>query len=127
MGLRLYSVTFDCADPSALAAFWAGVTGYRMGTVSPFFAELVGDGADAGPKMMFVQVPEGKAAKNRVHLDLGADDLDGEVDRVLALGAVLVDRYDEWGVVWATFCDPEGNEFCVGHHPVPGHESGGDG
>ena len=120
MALRLHSVTFDCADPGALASFWAGVTGYRLETVNPFVAVLRGDGPDGGdfgPRMMFIQVPEAKAAKNRVHLDLGTEDLDGEVDRVLDLGADLVGRYDEWGVVWATFRDPEGNEFCIGHHP----------
>jgi predicted enzyme related to lactoylglutathione lyase len=82
--------------------------------------------------MMFIQVPEAKeakeakegnvakVAKNRVHVDLGADDLDAEVDRVLGLGAELVGRYDEWGATWATFRDPEGNEFCVGLHPQAG-------
>ena len=125
MVLRLYSVTFDCSDPAGLSAFWASLTGYRPGAANPYFAELVspdqGDGSEAATKMMFIKVPEGKAAKNRVHVDLGADDLDGEVDRVLALGAELVGRYDEWGVTWATFRDPEGNEFCVGHHPLAGH------
>ena len=53
MPLRLYSVTFDCADPAALAGFWAAVTGYRMGTVNPFMAELGRNGpmtaAPTGP------------------------------------------------------------------------------
>jgi predicted enzyme related to lactoylglutathione lyase len=120
MPVRLHSITFDCGDPAALAGFWAGITGYRMGTVNPFVAELGGDGS-VGPRMLFIKVPEGKAAKNRMHLDLGADDLEAEVDRVLGLGAELVGRYDEWGVTWATFRDPEGNEFCVGHHPVGNH------
>jgi predicted enzyme related to lactoylglutathione lyase len=125
MPLRLYSVTFDCGDPAALAGFSAALTGYRMGTVNPFMAELGRDGPDDGaadgPRMMFIKVSEGKSAKNRVHLDLGADDLEGEVERVLGLGAELVGRYDEWGATWATFRDPEGNEFCVGHHPVATH------
>ena len=125
MPLRLHSITFDCADPAALAGFWAGITGYRIGTVNPFMAELGGDwpddGRPVGPRMLFLKVPEGKTAKNRMHLDLGADDLEAEVERVLGLGAELVGRYDEWGVTWATFRDPEGNEFCVGHHPVGNH------
>jgi catechol 2,3-dioxygenase-like lactoylglutathione lyase family enzyme len=132
MALRLHSVTFDCDDPAGLASFWAAVTGYQTGTVSPFYAELVGTrqgggqgGGDFGPKMMFIKVPESKAAKNRVHLDLGADVLDDEVERVLGLGAELVGRYDEWGITWVTFCDPEGNEFCIGHHPLPPPEEAG--
>jgi predicted enzyme related to lactoylglutathione lyase len=121
VALRLRNVTFDCADPAALAGFWAAVTGYRMGTLNPYMAELGGDDP-AAPQMLFIKVPEEKSAKNRVHLDLGADDLEAEVERVLGLGAELVGRYDEWGVTWATFRDPEGNEFCIGHHPVGAHE-----
>ena len=122
MAMRLYSVTFDCVDPAAQAGFWSAVTGYRIGTVNPFMAELGHEGSDdggaVGPRMMFIKVPEGKVAKNRVHLDLGADDLECEVERVLGLGADLVGRYDEWGATWATFRDPESNEFCIGHHPL---------
>ncbi len=120
MPVRLHSITFDCADPAALAGFWAAVTGYRIGTVNPFMAEIGGDGS-VGPRMMFIKVPEGKEAKNRMHLDLGVDDLEGEVDRVVGIGAELIGRYDEWGATWATFRDPEGNEFCIGHHPVAAH------
>ncbi len=115
MALRIYSVTFDCEDPGRLATFWAAVTGYQRGTANPYMAELVGGGE---PRMMFIKVPEPKAAKNRVHLDLGTDDLEAEAERVSGLGAELVGRYDEWGARWVTFRDPEGNEFCIGHHPV---------
>jgi len=119
MAIRLYSLTFDCTDPASLSSFWAAVTGYTTGFTNPFAVELLGDSPDGhGGRMMFIKVPEGKAAKNRVHFDLGTDDLEGEVERVLGLGAELVGRYDEWGVTWATFRDPEGNEFCIGHHPV---------
>jgi len=69
MVLRLHSVTFDCSDPGGLAAFWAGVTGYRTGTVNPFFAELGGDGS-VGPRMMFIKVEEAKAAKPDIHLGI---------------------------------------------------------
>jgi len=58
-------------------------------------------------------VPEGKMAKNRVHLDLAAEDRVAEVDRLVGLGATLVHEKEEWGVHWSTLQDPEGNEFCV--------------
>jgi len=118
VALHLHSLTFDAADPPALAQFWAAVTGYDLGQVSPFFAELTGDGR-FGPRLMFIQVREGKTAKNRFHPDLGSADLDGEVERVIGLGARLVGRRQEWGVTWATLADPEGNEFCIGLH-APG-------
>jgi predicted enzyme related to lactoylglutathione lyase len=116
---HLHSVTFDAADPLGLASFWAAVTGYEVGRSNPFFAELTGDGS-VGPRFMFIKVPEAKTAKNRMHLDLGTADLEAEVDRVTGLGATLVARREEWGVTWATFTDPEGNEFCIGLHSPGG-------
>jgi predicted enzyme related to lactoylglutathione lyase len=120
MGLHLHSVTFDAADPPALADFWSMVTGYPVDTATEFFALITGDGS-VGPRFMFLRVPEGKTAKNRVHVDFGTPDLEREVERVLGLGAELVGRFEEFGVTWATFRDPEGNEFCVGLHEPPRH------
>ena len=116
MTVHLHSLTFDCADPPALAAFWAGVTGYQVEVSEPWLAILAGDGS-VGPRFMFIQVPEAKVAKNRVHLDLGTADLDAEVARVTGLGAAVVGHRQEYGITWTTFTDPEGNEFCIGLHP----------
>ncbi len=116
--MHLHSLTFDCADPPALAAFWAGVTGYNVELSEPWIAIVAGDGS-IGPRLMFIQVPEPKAAKNRMHLDLGTADLDAEVTRVQALGATLVGHRQEYGITWSTFADPEGNEFCIGLHDRP--------
>ena len=116
--MHLHSLTFDCADPPALAAFWAGVTGYEVEVSEPWLAILAGDGS-VGPRFMFIRVPEPKVAKNRVHLDLGTGELEVEVDRVLGLGAALVGHRQEYGITWSTFTDPEGNEFCIGLHPEP--------
>jgi Glyoxalase-like domain len=62
---------------------------------------------------MFNKVPEGKAAKNRVHLDLVAATLELEVDRLVALGAHRLGDFDQGGARWVTLADPEGNEFDV--------------
>ncbi|MDQ4132219.1 MAG: VOC family protein [Actinomycetota bacterium] len=116
MTVHLQSITFDCADPPAQAEFWSAVTGYTVTRSSPYFCELVGDGT-VGPRFMFIKVPEAKTAKNRTHVDLGAEDLTAETQRLVALGATVVGEYDEWGLQWVTFRDPEGNEFCLGRHP----------
>ena len=71
---------------------------------------------DSTVKMMFIGVPEAKEVKNRVHLDLHADDRAAEVERLIALGATHVHDKDEWGISWTTLADPEGNEFCVAAH-----------
>ncbi|MCQ0022314.1 VOC family protein [Streptomyces somaliensis DSM 40738] len=108
-------VTVDCADAYALASFWSAV----------LEAPLADDDHPGDPEatvrapgvdLLFVTVPEGKAGKNRVHLDLQPRDRtrDEEVERLLALGARLVsDRRRPDGTGWAVLADIEGNEFCV--------------
>ena len=72
--------------------------------------------ADGRPTVLFVEVPEGKTVKNRLHFDLRPTDgtREQEVDRVLALGATqLADLRRPDGGGWVMLADPEGNEFCV--------------
>ncbi|MBD0672542.1 VOC family protein [Streptomyces sp. CBMA156] len=108
-------VTIDCADPHALATFWAGALDGTVGEDdNPGDDEALVD--SAGASLLFIRVPEGKSAKNRVHLDLQPQDRgrDEEVSRVVALGAtVLADRRTPDGKGWVTLADPEGNEFCI--------------
>ena len=113
MSVRLGNVTFDCADPVAVSAFWAEVLEKRVdpdGT--PDFQSI---GRKTGsPAYLFVQVPEGKEGKNRVHLDLRTDDLEAEVARLVGIGATIAEEHQEWGFAWTVLRDVEGNEFCVG-------------
>ncbi|MBK3645228.1 VOC family protein [Streptomyces sp. NPDC001260] len=105
--------TVDCADAYALAGFWSQVLGHSLRPEDePGDPEVLIEPAS----LLFVTVPEAKAVKNRVHLDLQPQDRtrDEEVDRLLALGATLVDdRRNPDGTGWAVLTDPEGNEFCV--------------
>ncbi|WP_327068098.1 VOC family protein [Kitasatospora sp. NBC_01250] len=119
MSSLVRSITFDCADPAAVAAFWQQVTGRPVvndGTESePEYLLAPLDGTDAG-NLLFLPVPEGKTVKNRIHLDLQPTDRsrDEEVARLLALGATLLDdRRNPDGTGWAVLADPEGNELCV--------------
>lgn len=119
MSLSIAAVTVDCRNAAHLAAFWSAVFDVPVDSsppgASPFFASIGRDEPrPGGPSMMFIQVPEDKAVKNRVHLDLEASDRAGEVERLVALGATVVHDKDEWGHRWTTLTDPEGNEFCVG-------------
>ena len=66
---------------------------------------------DAGPRLWFQRVPEPKQLKNRVHLDLRADDVEGELDRLVALGARPLQDQPNGDLV--VLVDPEGNEFCL--------------
>jgi len=127
MILREVQVTFDCADPAALAGFWCEVLGYRVQPPPSGFdswdkaldawgvppaqhnsrsAALPPEG-DTGPRMFFQRVPEGKTTKNRLHLDVRAApgtegdermaELDAEATRLVGLGATRVRRIDPDG------------------------------
>jgi Glyoxalase-like domain len=68
----------------------------------------------------FQKVPEERAGKNRLHLDLGAPvgERQAEVERLVGLGATVLGERggDAEGMVWTTLTDPDGNEFCVAEH-----------
>lgn len=112
MTVRLYQVVIDARDPQALARFWADVLGQRV-LCATRDEVIVGADEQAYPGLCFVPVPEGKAVKNRLHLDLDPDDRDAEVERIVALGATRVDVGQGPEVSWVVLADPEGNEFCV--------------
>ncbi len=119
----LKAVCIDCADPASLARWWAPVLGYhvrdytdgdladlrRRGFAGPEDdPEVALDPDDGtGPTVWFNCVPEPKAVKNRVHIDVY-----GSVDELVARGATVVDPQPE-GIDWTVMLDPEGNEFCV--------------
>jgi hypothetical protein len=150
---RQVQVTFDARDPRALSTFWRDALGYvhpgPPGMDVPpgadpldawdVFLERIGvppserntrsaieDPAGEGPRLFFQQVPEPKAGKNRVHLDVRAapglagdarmDALEAECERLVALGARRLQRFDPQPPLSAghlVLADPEGNEFCL--------------
>jgi Glyoxalase-like domain len=113
MNASIYAVTFDCEDAAKLAEFWSQVLDKSVdGDASTDFASIgLNEQASARPHMMFSRVPEGKTAKNRVHLDLISADLAGTVRRLVSLGARRGEEFTESGFHWVTLTDPEGNEF----------------
>jgi predicted enzyme related to lactoylglutathione lyase len=108
-------LVLDCAEPQALEAFWRDALGYGTYYSSESAVVLVpADDTNASP-LVLQKVPEPKLGKNRMHIDLVADDIGPEVDRLLGLGAKRVhDDVQSIGEVrWVTLLDPVGNEFCV--------------
>ncbi|HEX5534210.1 MAG TPA: VOC family protein [Actinomycetales bacterium] len=112
---RLAHITVDCEHAASLASFWARVLGWEVGPrASEQFASVGGANRQAGaPSWLFFKVPEGKTAKNRMHVDLQSADLTAELERLLELGASVVHSKREAGTRWFTLTDPEGNEFCI--------------
>lgn len=145
---RKFSITIDCSDPDRLAQFWAEALGYQIEPPPPPFdswkaywrsvglseeeLEEMGEGSDSlvdpeglGPRIWFQKVPEDKAVKNRVHLDLHVSSgrsvplavrkqqVNAAADRLISLGATRVRVLEEPGVdhYAVAMQDPEGNEF----------------
>src|SRR5438094_1793903 len=108
-------VVLDCADPERLMGFWRQALGYRVHYSEPSLAVLVARDVHASP-LILQQVPEPKAGKNRMHVDIITDDVDVDVDveveveveRLEALGARRVhDGVRSFGQVrWLTMADP---------------------
>ena len=102
----------DCADPAALAAFWAEALNYDTLPGDDPNEATVAPKDGPGTHLLFFRVPERKSVKNRLHLDLRPDDQAAEVERILALGAKKVD-IGQGEQTWVVLADPEGNEFCI--------------
>lgn len=115
MSLTVGNICLDCHDAYALAQFWSQVLGQPMDPDDDAGAPEAGFDLPTGQALLFLQVPEAKTVKNRMHLCLEPDgSRDEEVDRMLAIGATIVDdRRRPDGKGWVVFADPEGNEFCV--------------
>jgi predicted enzyme related to lactoylglutathione lyase len=113
VALRL-EVVVDVADADRAVAFWSAALGYEPYGSWQQYRSLV-DPDGVGPKLVLQQVADGKTGKNRVHLDLHARDVEAEVARLEALGAVRLDATPvaEAGTSWVRMTDPDGNELCV--------------
>ncbi|MGA8723879.1 MAG: VOC family protein [Acidimicrobiales bacterium] len=107
-------VVLDCSEPERLMGFWREALGYRVHYSEPSLAVLVPQDVNA-PPLLLQRVPEPKAGKNRMHVDIVTEDVEIEVKRLEALGARrLHDGVQSFGPTrWATMADPEDNEFCV--------------
>jgi hypothetical protein len=115
MSVSLLAVTVDCADAGKLAGFWSQVLERAMDpeATAEFASIGLAEGRADGTAWMFHVVPEGKTAKNRIHIDFVTPDLASEVERILTLGATHLADVEEGGYRWSTLADPEGNEFDV--------------
>ncbi len=113
--------TIDCRNAYQLSQWWKHVLGYVDLDDDPNLAgqeECMILDPRTRHRLLFIEVPEGKQVKNRIHLDLRPRDgrRDDEVQRLLGLGATQVadfrGKYGP-GTGWVVMADPEGNEFCM--------------
>src|SRR5262249_41115599 len=117
MSIRIQCLCIDTTDPAGLAFFWEAVLGWRRtyDKDEQVVFELPVGSRDEGitPDLLFLRVPENKAGKNRLYLDLRPEDQAAEVARLEGLGARRVDVGQGSEVSWVVMADPAGNEFCV--------------
>jgi predicted enzyme related to lactoylglutathione lyase len=109
---RWENLVVDAQDPARLARWWAEALGYQITYEKPDEVEIRRT-PDELPGLIFVPVPERKRVKNRLHIDLRPHDQEGEVERLVNMGARHVDVGQGDEVSWVVLADPEGNEFCV--------------
>jgi Glyoxalase-like domain len=111
--------TVDCRDAYALSLWWGQVLDYGEDPDDPNepgHDECLIFSADRRHRVLFIEVPEPKAGKNRIHFDLQPADgtRDEELARLIGLGARTVqDLRRPDGTGWVVLADPEGNEFCI--------------
>ena len=108
--LSLRWLVVDCVDPQGIARFWSAALQRPIADGGSDWASIPGS-----PHLFFVQVPEPKSTKSRLHLDWDSPDREAEVLRLIELGATRhADREEAaLGLAWTVVSDPEGNEFCV--------------
>ncbi|GII77389.1 glyoxalase [Sphaerisporangium rufum] len=120
--IQIHTVTVDCADPYTLATWWSEVLGVPLSDEDQPGDPEVMLMTPQEPHVLFIQVPDGKSVKNRLHFDVvaaGNGTRDQETERLLAHGATLhEDHRRPDGTGWVTLRDPEGNEFCVCRNQV---------
>ena len=133
-------IVVDCADPHAVADFWAAALGYEVHQDGAFVRQML-DAGHAAPddvierngvlvwktaaamndpsagrsRWYFQAVEEPKQVKNRLHIDLhvGEDRRQEAIDHLLSLGATQLYVGQQGPQTWVTMADIEGNEFCV--------------
>jgi catechol 2,3-dioxygenase-like lactoylglutathione lyase family enzyme len=130
---RIGNITFACENPRALAEFWAAVLGYEIEQFPQEFvdtlrahgvgeAELENevaarDPTGSGPRLYFQRKEKTRTATAPIHLDINVEDHEAELQRLLGLGATLVEtrtrRVGPISETWTVMRDPEGNPFCL--------------
>lgn len=126
MTSRISHTTVDSRNAYTQSVWWAQVLDMQEDPADPNLPgheECMIFSPDGRQRVLFIEVPEGKEIKNRIHLDIRPLDLsrEDEIERVLALGATeFADHRRPDGGGWMTLTDPEGNEFCILRGDVEG-------
>lgn len=116
MTIGIGAINFDCHDVKTQSNFWSQVLGVPLDEgASPYFATInIRGDQPVAVGMMFIHAMPRAEGKNPIHVDLFDSEYPAEVERVIELGAERVGEFDEYGTMWTTLRDPEGNLFDIG-------------
>ena len=126
----IQNITFACAEPDELAAFWADTLEYDLEPIPPALADAleatgrdpsdgraIFDPSGDGPRLFFKRMPKSATEHIPIHLDLEVPDREAAVATFVENGATEVETktldLGEHEQVWTVMNDPEGNGFCV--------------
>jgi predicted enzyme related to lactoylglutathione lyase len=118
MATSLLAIVVDCRDSFSQANYWATALDHQVSERNANEYE-VSDPSSGGTPLYFMNVPEAKTLKNRLHIDISTDgSIENAVARLVAGGGSLVEMRQDPATLanpdtWAVMQDPEGNEFCV--------------
>ncbi|ENN83866.1 hypothetical protein RHSP_41645 (plasmid) [Rhizobium freirei PRF 81] len=107
--MRIHAITIDTSNPQRLAAWWSEVLGIGIGNDYGRIVQLA-----ASPNFLpfqFQKIEDVPTQRNRVHVDLKTTDLDGETERLVGLGATVVQKTELPQIRYTTLSDPDGNKF----------------
>lgn len=110
-------ITTDSTDALTLGRWWAQALGGDIVEENDGWFVVVAF-KSGQPALAFQKIGDPTLGKNRLHLDLQADDRVAEVERLVAAGARLIEErsLEDASFTWTTLADPDGNEFCIASH-----------
>lgn len=107
--MKIHAITIDTANPQKLAAWWSQALGIAVANDYGMNVQLA-TSPDV-PPFQFQKIEDVPTQRNRVHVDLKTPDLDGETERLVALGATVVQKFELPQIRYTTLTDPDGNKF----------------
>jgi catechol 2,3-dioxygenase-like lactoylglutathione lyase family enzyme len=116
--MHIGSIVIDCSDFEKMSEFWREALGYVPRSPPDGGWVVLCDPNRPNVNISLNRVPEPRTARNRLHLDLYTPDPEGEIKRLLTLGATLHPRAAEPGEDFVVLVDPDGNLFCVVGKPA---------
>lgn len=109
--VTVHCVTINALDPSALATFWAALTGGTARDSGNGFVLV--EPSDGGQRLLFQKAERPTPEPGWIHLDCSVTDREAAVAEICRLGGSLVEHRSDSHAEWIVMADPEGDPFCI--------------